>query len=88
MCSYQLPSHHICISLTLVIGPEMEDPVERLLGEALVPEYVELPEWEEPAGLLDTKPAMDWLTPEARMKFSRSSTLVRPLAARDTQSVS
>ena len=24
--------------LTLVMGPEMEDPVERLLGELLVPE--------------------------------------------------
>ena len=42
---------------------------------------MELPEWEEPAGLLDTKPAIDWLTPAARMKFSLSSTFVRPLAA-------
>lgn len=63
-------------SLTLVMGPEMEEPVERLFGEA----PVELPECDDPPGLLDTNPAMVWLTPSARIKFSRSSRLVRPLA--------
>ena len=64
--------------LTLIGAPaELGDLV--LHGD-VAPEYVELPEYELPLGLFDTKPAIDWLTPEARVNCSRSSTLVRPLA--------
>lgn len=66
-----------------MIGPLVVLPV-RLLQEA-VPEnpLAELPEL--PPGLLDTKPAIDWLTPSAKINFSRSSMLVLPLAEIYTQ---
>lgn len=59
---------------TLVMGPVAE------LGDLVLQEADELPEWELPLGLLETNGLMDWLTPCARMNCSRSSTLVRPLA--------
>lgn len=61
---------------TLVMGPVAE------LGDLVLQEADELPEWELPLGLLETNGLMDWLTPCARMNCSRSSTLVRPLAER------
>lgn len=61
---------------TLVMGPVAE------LGDLVLQEADELPEWELPLGLLETNGLMDWLTPCARMNCSRSSTFVRPLAER------
>lgn len=61
---------------TLVMGPVAE------LGDLVLQEADELPEWELPLGLLETNGLMDWLTPCARINCSRSSTFVRPLAER------
>lgn len=66
--------------ITFVMGPEAEDLP---LGE--LAEYVELPECELPPGLLVVNPDIDWLTPDARIKLSRSSMLVRPLAAKNKE---
>lgn len=53
---------------------------ERALQGDVAPLYVELPEYELPLGDFDTNPAIDWLTPDAKVNCSRSSTFVLPLA--------
>ena len=67
--------------LTLIAGAPAELGDLVLHGD-VAPEYVELPEYELPLGLFDTKPAMDWLTPAANVNCSRSSTFVLPLAVK------
>ena len=69
------------LPLTLIAGPPAELGDLVLHGD-VAPEYVELPEYELPLGLFDTKPAMDWLTPAANVNCSRSSTFVLPLAVK------
>ena len=49
--------------------------------EPFLPVSPETEEVGDSRGALDLKGVMDWETPEARVNCSRSSTLVRPLAA-------